>query len=678
MSVFIITVNNGTDEGSLRPDLGFAYTENLNEINEAELKFSSLSTTLRTLLTMGANVTINKDGTNRFYGPIDSIDNVTGGGIVIHASGYEIWMTKEPRTYAGSPWVGTASATIATAIISESTHVALGSVTAGINIDLRLEKSDTLWNALGMVCKKTGQDTSVSYLNTASITMSIVNHKGSSTSRQILNNGFELTNPRYTLGHPTGNYIEVFGKGDGANQIKSTSAYGQDAASQATYGIIYRPVVNRNVMTVDEANQLADKEVLLTKDPIEIYTFTMTDITVNILAGEVVTINAEDLGISSVDVRVTQVKRGMNGRNEFLEISVANANYAKLVKTRDRYLGDITRQSLQESTQMQGNSNVDVWGGGINAKTNYPLKIGFYIDTTNFVDEAGVLRINSITLDYDIDKYKAGYGTASYTGSDPQVQNTSGNTQPDVAGTSGSTTPSSVAGVSVWAALTVDGTAYKALCHAEENISGSPTLYTARAVGLYMNVTGASQTVDKYVEFPSGTTSHSSGSLANNSVIYYSAGESNASDVSGYYYFWDNNYAVSYVTGTAEIIYTHTHGSHSHSDGTFAAADHSHPDGSYDINAADLNSISIGDDVSEAAGVNSTSINIYLDYYTGGVWVNKYSILNTGTTLANDVDISNAGTYPDAAGYWRVRVEPITATPDFAQGIVKIKHVMDN
>jgi hypothetical protein len=52
--------------------------------------------------------------------------------------------------------------------------------------------------------------------------------------------------------------------------------------------------------------------------------------------------------------------------------------------------------------------------------------------------------------------------------------------------------------------------------------------------------------------------------------------------------------------------------------------------------------------------------------------------MTTGVIIDSDVDITDGGTYPDAAGYWRVRIEPNHADPDFVQGIVKIKHNLDN
>jgi len=83
-----------------------------------------------------------------------------------------------------------------------------------------------------------------------------------------------------------------------------------------------------------------------------------------------------------------------------------------------------------------------------------------------------------------------------------------------------------------------------------------------------------------------------------------------------------------------------------------------------------------------ASVVTNTSITISTlatnksagDYVT---WNNKHSILNTGKTLDTDVDITDSGTYPDAVGYWRVRVEPDNASADYVS-IVKIRHHMDN
>jgi len=403
------------------------------------------------------------------------------------------------------------------------------------------------------------------------------------------------------------------------------------------------------------------------------------------------------------------------------------------------------------ATYMQGGTVLTAWGAGINAKTNYPLKVGFYV-SADFNDEAGNLQVNTLKLSYDIDKYNQQFGSASFSGSDPQVQNNSGGSDPGVYGDAGSNNagvggstetdnptvgsgsagsnnagvggtsatqqPTNTAGVSVWAALTVPIQTYnnQALSHAEQNVVGGSSLYTSRFVGLYMNAEGATKGIDREMEYPSGTGVSSNYSLGNNAVIYYSSGETSSSNSSGYAKFWDSNYLCSLHGGTHENIYQHTHGWHSHSDGSYGAeyhdhangtlrvtyhshadgslsaeyhthsdgtlnvANHEHPDGSYDVNGADLDHLSIADGIGEAASVNASSVNIYLDFWNTGTsnWDNKHSILNTGATLGNDVDITDSGTYPDATGWWRVRVEPITGSADFCQAKISMKYQLNS
>ena len=166
--------------------------------------------------------------------------------------------------------------------------------------------------------------------------------------------------------------------------------------------------------------------------------------------------------------------------------------------------------------------------------------------------------------------------------------------------------------------------------------------------------------------------------------------------VGGYLYVYEASHEHSYgdygvenhdhADGTyAAASHDHSDGTyaaldHDHSDGTYAAADHDHADGTYDINSADINHISIGDGASEAGSVNATSVDIYLDFYNTGTsnWDNKHSVMATGVTIDSDVDITDGGTYPDVVGYWRIRIEPDSANADFVQGIVKIKHNLDN
>ena len=78
--------------------------------------------------------------------------------------------------------------------------------------------------------------------------------------------------------------------------------------------------------------------------------------------------------------------------------------------------------------------------------------------------------------------------------------------------------------------------------------------------------------------------------------------------------------------------------------------------------------------------MNATGVNIYLEYYNTGTltWDTKHSILSTGKVIDYNVDLTNGGTYPNAEGWWRVRITTNSANSDLVQGIVKIKHHIDS
>lgn len=707
MGNFVInaaTKSSPTKTGTILPDRGFKYSSILNQINEAHITISGMSTVKRELIEMGSEIYIYRKSVLKFRGIIDNYNSLEGGAVVIHASGFERWLAMENGAYASSPYSATASATIFTDIIGESTELGAGTIEAGTNIDFRASLTDSLWSATTNLIRKTTQDISMDY-TTSPPEISILDHTGSATSVATLNAGIEMTDPRVTHAYPLGNKIIVYGKGDGTNQVKSDyPTHGRDVTSQTAYGIITRTIVDRSIMSQDEADLLADAELALTKDITKIYDFDIVNPDMSIVVGDHITLNAPDLDLTSEEVRVVGIDRGERQGKEYMTLQVTNPAYKQNIRKKNLVVAAINKRLQDSNAFMQGSTTNNVWGSGINAKTNYPLKVGFYVSPT-FEDEAGNLLTNSLTVDYDIDKYKQQFGTASFTGSDPQVQNTSGtdsplvagnsgNTSPLVTGTSATATPTATAGVSVWNTLneTVT-TALQGVGYVEENNVGSPSLYTSRGVTLASNSSGIGINVNLNFTFASGTTSaEGNQALANGSIRRYNVGESAAGNSSGWFYAWDSNYVATVVCGTHENIYSHTHGTHTHGDGSyqadshlhddgsFQAASHGHPDGSYDINAADIDHIAIGDDLGEAGSVNAVSVNLYLDFWNTGTstWDNKHSVLATGKTLDNDVDISNSGTYPDATGFWRVRVEPITATADFAAGIVRLKYHLDS
>ena len=655
MGSYIIKATNLVPEtGTVVADAGFYYTDVLNDVNEAEIKISGTSATKRSLLVIGSEIEISRDGTMEFLGFIDDIDYFEGGTVVFHASGYEIWLAKENGDYANSPWQSIASATIFNDILIESNYLSVGTIEAGFAIYFRLSTSQSLWNGITNLAKKTTQDIQVDYVTKE---IDILDHRGSATSVGTFNDNISIKNVRVNFAYPLGNHILVFGKGDGINQIKGTA---EDAASIAAYGRIKRTIIDLSIISTGEANKLAIAELALMKDPPKIIDFEFVNPNENVSTGDIITLNAEEL--SEEEVRIVGLERGVRGNNEYLTAQVTNPALKQLMKTRNKILGQLKKEQIDEGSYMQGSTVINTWGAGINAKTDYPLKVGFYV-SAGFKDEANNLQINSIEVDYDIDPYNQQYGTASFDGTDPQVQNTSGDTEPDVENSSGSTAPS-VSGTSSNTLLTSD----QGIDTFAENVTTSWDLILGEAISgtfsfVYVDIEiehdawsgndtfGIEIQLGAEVKVTDLDLTYSSvyGPFKKTYVVPIFA--STTGTINVYMYSAGNNDYKGglHVYGTDE---THSHGdgsyaaaNHGHTDGTYNAADHGHPDGSYDINSADLDNISIGDGVSEGASVNATSVTIYLDYFENKAITNNegsgagvvIEMADTGTITAGDV-----------------------------------------
>lgn len=673
---FIINATNPTGEiGTIIADMGFYYSDNLNSINKGSIKISGSSEVRRSLLSIGSDIKIYRNGTLEFRGIVDYIDYFEGGGIVVNISGYEKWLSFENGAYAGSPWIATASATIFSAVLNESTKFNPGTVDTGTAVDFRANVSDSLWNVINNLTDATQQDIGIDYINSE---IDILDHKGSSTSVGTFNAKIQIEDVRISQSYPIGNYVRVYGKGDGENQIKSTSAHGQDATSQATYGIITKIVQDPKIMSEDQANILADALLDEYKDPIKVYDFDVLDANQSIVSGDVITLNAKAQGISNEEVRVVSIKRGENNGTEFLTLEVTNAEYSRKIKTANEKIAQLEKLIRDQQTHMQGTTNILTFSDMINANSTLPLRVIGNVNSSDMYDEAGNRRINSFLLDYDVDPYRRSVGTATETNVAPEVAGSSANTEPVVSGTSSSSTPTTTGVVSVWAATQETGRT--AATYVEQNYNGSGvSYYTTRSLTLIYNGHVSTVSVDAWVEFPSGSTDNDGNyNLGAGEILRWNSGQTSSSNISGFAHFDDDNRNATHWTGTLENVYSHTHGSHYHGDGSYTADNHHHEDGSYAAGSHN-HSVSVGDGVSDSGAINATQVSIYVDFWNTGTsaWVNKHSILNTGKTLDTDVDISNSNTLPDAAGFWRVRIITDNATPDLVQAVIKVKHQLD-
>ena len=376
--MFSLNFSNAYGNGSFYPDAGFKFTDRLNLVNEANFVFSSSSSFRRSQLDIGTVVSIVETDTygttsQEFYGFIDDIQTVEGGGMNVHALGQEAWLGKQNGAYSGSPWNNVSAVTIFNAIVGESSKITAASSDSFGNTYLNEGISDSLWNAIMNLSKITGQDIDVEYTGSgATIALKNDRHSGSFVSKDTFNSGKEIEDISVGRSFPMANSITVFGRGEGTTRIKSDVGHGQDAGSQVAYGVIYKPVENYTIASVTAANQLADAEVARYAAIIKTYEFTMKvkRYRTDFIAGDLLTLNSQEQSLTDEVVRITQIEKGMKGGSEYMEITVADQAYSRLTKNVDMVVAQNQKIYQQSSAfdqyqQEYANQNCSTCVGGM-------------------------------------------------------------------------------------------------------------------------------------------------------------------------------------------------------------------------------------------------------------------------------------------------------------------------
>lgn len=393
MSEFIINAKNTSDEeGTIIADVGFSYTDYLNDRNIAEIKVSGTSVLIRSLLEEGSIIEILKDGARDFYGLVQSIDYLEAGGVVCRVDGFETRLIQENITTTNRTWLNQPSATIAGVIIGISNYWTAGTINTGTNLDFRANLSESLWGSLQNLNKKTGQDIGLDYVN---LEVDILDHKGSSTIVATFNNGIDIDNLRVTKTFPLGNHIKVYGGGDGDLQATGEDS---DATSISAYGRIVRRVIDRTIISDAEADKLATAELALTKDPTKYITFRVKNPNQSVVSGDHIGINSTDHDLTNEEVRIVSIKRGMEAGREFLKLEVTNPAYKQLIKNRNKLLENLSISTDQTSSY---NKSTNIWSDDVsgNFSPNHPLNLRIYIPT-GLRAKNGSVKLDDVQLSY--------------------------------------------------------------------------------------------------------------------------------------------------------------------------------------------------------------------------------------------------------------------------------------
>lgn len=712
------------------------YSKPLNGVSTFEVVIAGSDSTDRAEFDTDKAIEIDRNGTTELLGEVHNRSSFQGGGLILTGFGREVELTEDP-----APMVSTARSRVFTAttdnsiiatILSGSSPTWTADVTNSTATTLnsfRMTKSQSRWNAIISLIKQSNKDIEVDQTNR---TIKLHDSLGSASQFAFVE-GINVGEVVEEKTKPEANTVEVYGKGDGTNQIFGSAGSGNPV----------KQITDRNIISATAALIRASVYLASITNAVQRFNFAVTNPNQTATLGDAGSLQALSAGVN-LTVNVVRVTRGFNEQGtEFLSLEVTDPNNRIASKNLAETISSQTEQGIQARSSMQGSGNENLFGSGINAKTGQSLKIPFFI-SSNFQDEAGNMNISAINVSYDIDPFNNQVGSASFDGTDPQVQQISDNNDEfsvvseDDDDVSTGALSNTWTKLKEWLNIAYNGqyiTFYIGLYVVDHSDTGLFSVHTRiynPDTGEYFPNTTGVRLVRGEMPF---TTQTADGHTHDVDVTFASSGTIVCA-IDPYLYDFEVQFKQDIPGETAnvgaQIVYD-------------VESRHKHDPGAYDINAADLDNISISDDIGEASSINASSVNLYLDHYenkaitnnetagssvvvemsdTGNIsandivyfsgnvsgnaewatvasvvadtsitistlatnksagdlitWVDKNSVLNTSKTIDQGVDISSSGIYPDATGWWRVRVEPITANADFAQGTVELINYMDN
>jgi len=396
----------------------FNFENTLNGVRFAEIFTDGNDATLRAEYVIGNAVTIHNGTTLKFQGEVYKTGNFQGGGIIIYAIGQEVDFTVEQCPIDSGKhtkvWTSTDDDTIFASLVGEisgwSSDVS-GSTPTSIDA-FRVSDSMNVWVGIQTLLKHGNKDI---YVNDDTKTIYLTDAKGTSGNARF-EEGKNCSEISWTEVKAIPKVV-VYGKGDGAEQIIGSSGSGTPV----------KEVIDRNIISVTEANARAVKELALISTARKRYTFLANNPSENVETGDTVVLSSTSAGISSANLDITRIKRGENSNGQFIVIEVTNTENRIAKRNVEQQNALSNMQGIVSRTSMQGSGNLSQWTEAMNANSSYASVVNFTIGSDYFADEAGNLRVSTLKFDYDVDKFREGYGKGTYDGDDvPLISSDSG------------------------------------------------------------------------------------------------------------------------------------------------------------------------------------------------------------------------------------------------------------
>lgn len=678
--------------------------DTLNEINKAIFNFSNVGNYDKSLLQIG-NIIEYITNDNKTFKFIIKSKALTENNLVkcvclgieqvtkLNDVDIDSLSNTSSKTTRAGIYNSVLASTIFEDIMAQITGWSVSTTITDTITNYRINDTMTHWNALSKLCNEQAYEIDIDY-STQEI---IIEQDLGNSQVATLNEKLEFEGiPTYTQQEAEGKRVIVFGKGDGGFQIKATAtASGFNAQTDET-----KKIYDSNIISQAEAQKRADNELIRYQQEIEHYLIPQLRNNINVSLSDTVIVNSQNVGLENKELKVVRIMYKINGNNETTNIEVTNAEYARAYKSSKQKVAEQNAKLRDSRLNMQGSGNTLNWSRGLNANSTAPLRTVFFIPE-DYVSETGQLEIQSLKVDYEVEPFREGAGTATEDNVSPSLTSSTdvdshNHNARDISShdhgipsqTSDSTEIIKNYGVysfsesistSSWgsvASITIDDDVDIITCQIRVVVtssSGANLWYrldiggTVHALAqLNSNaVTGNEYVINLSIPYVSNST--------NDVVELYLRSFSGSISV-GFGSSFDSELRV---FGT---IPTHSHNisfQSSNNENANVSDDNESP-GVTGAAESHNHNVVIGSQVSDANLINATGVSLYLDYWNGTSWVEKNSILNTGNLLDTNVDISNNGTYPDVAGYWRVRTTTNSTDADFVETIVRLKHNLNN
>jgi len=686
----------------------FSYEFTLNAMSNCQIALDGVSSVYATEFAVDKEILIYKSGVLKFRGIVIDHNSLSGGGIVLTCHGNESELTDDKAPMVGSAivrvWTSTSDNTIidtlVTSIAGWTTNVANSS---SITVpSFRVSATESVWNTVIRLIEQTGKDIFVDQENKV---IYLYDELTRSDKFSFIE-GKNAKNINRAESKSKAGKVIVYGKGDGENQV--TGSYGASTPVEV--------IIDRNILTDAEADDRAESAYdKLNPNPKQ-YSLNPITFPAALRLGDAGTI-ANNSGNINEEVDIVRMKITVDGiGTEKAVIEVTNPAYRLASKNNAEEIAKSDANYKDSQSSMQGSGNLSQWEGGINGNSSAGLKIKFYIGD-KFVDEGGTMRVNSLSVDYDIDEYRRGVGTATESNKSPDIDSATASSDDNESTEplSGETTTASgtlddawttywdlnnigVHGQAIifhihvkvyeWDSPGGNSSVYARILHVDE------TDYYPRTNGLRLlrGIDESTETTDSSGHW------HNPGS-SGQFMLSATCGTWDSCNTGTDTQSHDHNVTVyPNLQGTCTIYVpidpylqdfdvqmdsTDSNGGNALASWFFAyyvISQHEHGSGTYKTDAH-KHDVAVGDDVSDAGSVNATNVVVYLEFWNTATsaWDTKVTYTpSPAKTLEFNKDMTSGGTYPDAEGWWRIRIKTNHADPDYIQAVVSVKHGMDN